>query len=767
MAKVGVANGSVCNCGRPLTGRQKTHCTMCRNQDKHRNSSRSKPEIIVSVDLEGRQDKNDIMHIVSASYGREDGTCQSLSGDTAFEYLDGKRVVRWLIDELSGYYEGDDGVSYKQALVSFHFNWDLSVMSKNFTDGLMLVHTAKARQRNLLCNTEHDHEKVECTKIPRHDQQIIQEVITEGGESGLLALDINTHVGIACTPKRRFYAEYRPMADLYEGHSRIDIHDTGTAFVGSLLDVIDHWNPELSDAQHRIIEWGKKARKGGFLNGTIAQIEEYSEAECVAHARCVRLLIDTIKSATQIVIKPSRLFGSGSVASAAFKYHGLQTRKETHEDLEPFHNLSLSEISQLGYFGGLIEAPVLGWVNGPIDESDLNSAYPSRAIKLPCMRSGHGYWHRIETVRDHRDIRADENTIGYVLATWSVNAKSTPPFVVRTTSGLVRQPQSAISVWVTMPEYLAAYAQFGDDIVAEAAVWWVPTCTCENPLKWLEDFYNSRLVIKELMKTVPFNSAEWNLYNVQQAIIKLIINSVYGKLAQQRPVLGRFTNLHYAGYITGATRALVRIESWGQESRGGTIVYTHTDSVLSYSGSPIDGGTALGAWAREKSMPSMLIVQPGLAIGMEGGKVATRGCPKGDFQKAVEKWLPTVDLSLHPSKWPPIEIPRKMMISRRQAIARGKPEIAGSFRKQPLTIKFHGGKRDLEEATQLAHCPTAWAVPPNLFEPYAATIADLKTYNSVLDDRIRAGDFDSVPGELEFDDIDDSTELDETVEFSW
>lgn len=766
MAKVGEPNGLECKCGRPLTGRQKSTCTGCRKVDPHRNSARVKPQIIVSVDCEGVQDEFEIMHLVSVSYGREDGSSNSLVA-TSGHYLSGQQAVRWLLDEVSSDYVDTTGTVWKQALVSFHFNWDMSVISKDFQSPLMLVHSARARRRNLLCNTEHDHIIANCGKIDRTDQSICQNVITEGGESGLLAYDPSSDIALACTPKRRLYAEYRPNGDRYDENQRIDIHDTGTAFVGSLLEVIEHWNPELTSEQHAIIEWGKQARKGGFLHGNSQQVSQYSEAECIAHARCVRKLIDTVRTATNIIITPNKLFGSGSIASAAFKYHGLQTRKETHEDLEPVGDISLEDISKLCYFGGLIEAPVLGWMDGPIDESDLNSAYPSQAIKLPCMRDGHGRWIRRLAINSHSDISADANTIGYVRCTWAVSTKSTPPFVVRTTSGLVRQPLSAIGIWVTMPEYLAAYERFGDDIVAESAIWWECTCECGNPLGWLERFYASRLDIKSQMKIVPRGTEEWNLLNVQQAIIKLIINSAYGKLAQQRPTMGRYTNLHYAGYITGATRAAVRNESWEQEDRGGTIVYTHTDSVLAHGGSPVDGGTTLGAWALERSMPSMLIVQPGLAIGLEGGKIATRGCRKNEFQSAVEEWLTKVDMTAHPSTWPPIEIKRKMMISRRQALSRGKPEIAGSFRSQPLTVSFHSGKRDLDEATLVSGQDRAWSVPPNLFEPHAATIDDLKVYHSKLDELIRAGDFDHVPGEITFDDIDDSQELDETKEFSW
>jgi hypothetical protein len=762
--KVGVPNGALCACGKELTGKQRTRCTLCAKRDPHRHANRSAPEMIVSVDCEGQQDDYGIMHKISVSYGREDGSSNTLAYKNKF--LSGQEITEWLIDELSGHYIDANEVEWRQALVSFHFNWDMAVITKDFTSDLILVHSSKARRRNQLCNTEHDHELAGCTKIGRYDHDSIQDVISEGGESGLIALHTPTSIGIATTPKRRFYAEHRPDHDLYQGNRRIDIHDTGSSFTGTLLDVIDHWQPELSPDQQSIIEWGKQARKAGFLHGTIKQVSDYSESECIAHARCVRLLLNTIKDAANIIVKPGALYGSGSIASSAFKYHGLCTRLETHIDNKQFEGLSIDDIARLTYFGGLIETPTLGWVSGPIDESDLQSAYPSKAIHLPCMRHGHGKWKR-KRVRYASDITCNDHTVGHVLVSWAVDTPSTPPFVVRTIDGLVRQPLVGSDVWVTMPEYLAAYRQFGANIVATNAVWWEQTCECPNPLAWLQTFYDKRLLLKQKMAECEYGSLEWHLLNVQQALLKLIINSAYGKLAQQRPTLGKYTNLHYAGYITGSTRSTVREESWLQESKGGTILYTHTDSVLSTNGHPIDGGSTLGAWSvSPKQMADLLLIQPGLVVSMSGGKTATRGCHKHDFVSSAVQWACWADLTQHPSLWPAMTIPRVMMISRRMALHRGKPELAGSFLSQPLTVHFNSGKRNLEDAYQIEGNPTGWIVPPIESEPFVATLKDLKEFQTRLSLRLKAGEFDHQPGEMTFDEIEDKP-LDETDEFTW
>lgn len=724
---------------------QKTRCQQCARNDKHRNNSRKKkvPPIVVSVDCEGAE-KHGVMYLVSASYGREDGTSKSLTAPEG-EHLTGPVVLHWLVDELAGDYTDEDGKTWTQVVTAFHFGWDTSVITRDFAGpDLMLVHKATAKKRGLLCWTAHptEEEKAECHKFHRDDTELIQEIIGEGGEGDLLAYDPGSHLAITSSVKRRFYVEHRPHGDRFEGNRRLDIHDTGTAFVGGLLRVLAVWQPELTDAQHAAIEWGKQARKQGFLGGTLAEIEAYSEAECVAHARVVRLLLTTIRDAAQISMDPKALFGSGSIAGAAFKYHGVLKRDDTHEGRETFGGVTVDDLARLTYYGGLIETPVLGRLTDLVDELDINSAYPSKAIMLPCMRAGHGHWGHH---RGRWDGRAPRDVPGHVLASWMVTTPSSPPFTVRTKKGLVRAPLTGDRVWVTLPEFWAARDQFSDDVVSHEVVWWVQECECPNPLAWLDDIYTARQKVKKEMKGETEGSDEWQALNCRQEALKLIINSCYGKLAQQKHGGGSYTNLHWAAYITGATRAQVRAETWLREAQGGIAVYQHTDSVLSIGGAPQDGGKALGAWGMEHQSADLVIVQPGLAVALGGGKSASRGCGINEFRTATEEWAATHDLTKHPLTWEPITIPRNQMISRKTAIARGKPYLAGSFADAPLTVQFGSTKRDIANATPVPGNPMAWAIPPIDYVEHVATVEDLKDWETKLDKMAKEAGFDDDP----------------------
>jgi hypothetical protein len=702
-----------------------TLCGPCKKNDPHRHRSRKLPEIICKVDCEGHDGQ-----LISMSYGREDGTSNSIWTN------DPRVAMRWMVDELSGHYTNTEGKEMRQIVGAFHFNWDTAVLSKAFdpTDMELIHKASEGKQKGgLICRAEHKRGDTCKGKLHAYNYGDIEAVITDGGEGDVIAWDRKSHLAFAATPKRRFYVEYRPNGDRFDGYKRVDIHDNGSAFVGSLLRVLEVWQPELTDEQRAIIEWGKAERHDGFLTGTNAQIMAYSEAECVADARCTRLLLDTISRYAGVPIQPDRLYGSGSVAGEAYRFHKVTKRKQT--EVHDTYDL----LARLCYFGGLIETPVVGIVEGTTNEEDINSAYPYAMQFLPCMRQGHGAWRQRKG-----GAQLPRNTLGYVRATWAVDTEfvSTPPFVVRSKDGRVFQPLSGADIWVTLPEYHAGRKRFPQGIVPEETIWWEQTCDCENQFAWMTELYDNRQAIKAQMKTLERGCPEWQALNCQQEAIKLVLNSGYGKLAQQRPTPGAYTNLHFAAFITGFTRAAVRQRTWQQERAGATVVYQHTDSVLFTGGKPKDGGNTLGAFGLEKPSHKFLVIQPGLAVALEGGKCASRGAPEPMFKEYATTWAAETDFTQHPSTWPKLELPRQMMVSRRLALHRGKPELAGCFIPMPLKIGVRHGKRDVVNAVPMPGNPTAWQLPPQLVIHNVATIDDLDEFMSSIDKRIKAGEWD-------------------------
>lgn len=733
-----------CSCGREYIRRgRRNRCEYCTAADPHRNNSRRErlPEMFVSVDSEtewspeeGRQ------RLVTLSYGREDGTCETWTGH------DSRAAYLWLVESLSGVYTDAGGKHWKQAAVGFHFGHDLAVLGNDIDPAdLMLIRKVQHRIETSLCGTDHStgvpcdydtrvSEEGEPTSgaLHRFEPADNEAVITDGMLGDVLSWHKPTGLGIAGSAGQGLYLEFRPNGDRYEGWKRLVIRDTGKSFHGGLESVIDQWNPELSPTERERIAWGKRQREVGFSGATVVEIAAYSEAECIAHARVCRKLIESIGASAHVRIRPSQLAGSGSIAAAVLRHYGVAKHSETHEDGEA------DTLARMTYFGGLIEAPVVGFLDSEVDGADINSAYPSKMISMPCMRAGHGAW------KVSRGVVPD-SLIGHALVTWDVSTSgtSTPPFTVRRKSGAVTAPLVGRRTWVSLAELQAAMPWFDSDIVVHRVLHWEPTCSCEEPLFFLSELYDRRQEVKTSMRTMEPGSVEWEEASCLERAIKLIINSIYGKLAQMRYGVGPYTNLHYASYITGATRGQVRTRTWEIERAGGTVVYQHTDSVLSVGADVVDEGTALGAWGREKPSAGFLVIQPGLAMSLYSNtKVASRGVRVRDFTLAAWEWYQTADLSSHPDTWPKLRTVQQVMITRRQAIARGKPRLAGSFEIKTTDSQVTSSKRDYSRASPVPGNPSAWSVPPVEYVWDQADIFDLREHKSALDRRRRAGEFD-------------------------
>lgn len=784
-----------CACGRTIpegtSGRIK-RCTYCRAADPHRNAGkrRSKNFMFVSIDTEGAPNKDTTMRMITCSIGREDGT--SLTCITG----DAERAIKWLIRYATGTYSNADGI-FQLVPVSFHFNYDLAILLKDFVatgplrkeayqdlieiapdewiettrtisyvgDPMFLVRKATATITTNLCGSVH-HDGEPCERemavqkamtdpdrevrlegvLHRYDPQACELVMTEGGEGDVLAFDPNSGLAMAATHNRRFYTEYRPNGDRFEGRKILDIHDTGTAMPGGLEYNIDMWQPELSESQRSIIAWGKQSRKDDLSRVDIRKVAKYSEAECVAHARICRMFVTLVKEASHIELAERKLFGSGSVAQAALKHYGVTKRSDTDLGITPLRythdGITPDTASRLTYFGGLIDAPVIGLVKGRVDVVDINSAYPSKMIHLPCMKEGHGKWHR--GARKHGYPQCA--VVGHVRASWMLehsDVVSTPPFVVRQADGGVAEPLcSTEPVWVSLAEFKAAKIQFGDRVELHEVLYWHQTCDCSNPLGWLADLYIKRLELKNAMRELDRDSDQYHQLDVQQNIIKLIINSIYGKLAQQEPDFGTYTNLHWASAITGGTRAQLREKVWEIEALGGTTVYNHTDSNAVIGVTPEDGGSALGAWGLEKPSYDFLIVQPGLATSLTSGKTASRGIREDAFIEAAREWVERLDLTQHPEVWPKLVAHHRVMLSRRQAHFQGKPHLAGSFQPKTTEVRAGSSKRTLEGAEQVEGIPTAWKLRPHMVASEQATVDDLQEYKSQLLKLKEAGELD-------------------------
>lgn len=731
-------------------GRRGKYCSLCRANDKHYHRGRrlKVADMLVGVDCESAQfdvDGEQVNRIITFSYQRADGTRNSILAEPG-GYIDPPKVWRWLVEELSGHYFDATGREWRQHLFGFHFNHDVGMMLYPLWDNLMLIHKATAKERGLLCGTTHKETDDVCLKYHRFDPEDCRRVLRDGGEEDYLAWDEKSQMGFSTSAGRRFYMEHRPFGDRMEKNRRIDIHDVGTLFPGTFEKVIDLWQPDISEEDRQIIAWGKKQRQGAFKDEDRAKVAKYSEAECGSLARLLDKFLRMLKETIGVEMKPEKLFGSGSVAAEVMGFHHVPKRMETVVETRPVSGVAVDDIGQLTYFGGKIEGPVIGLLSEPAYPRDINSAYPSKAVKQVCMREGHGEW---LDHPGHRDL-ADGAT-GYALVSWNFSTISTafPPFMVRNRHASVFSPQVGTRGWVTLPEYQAAVAYWGrQNITTHHMVWWQQSCTCSEPLGFLSEVYDRRYVEKARAKDEALSLTERLVAKAREEILKLIINSAYGKLAQRRPTWGKYTNIHWAAMITGATRAQLNVEAWTGEALGGTPVYAHTDSMTFVGLEREDEGKALGAWGKEDPKEGLLIVQSGIAVSTVSGKSATRGVRTSTFVPYVKEWAAarTSMFADHPSTWLDMRPEETRMTTLRQAHHLKKPWLAGSFRTDTRKVGFRTAKREFDQATPLGPAnPYAWRVPPRymVLPENVAQLEDLDSYQALLRQQVKEGLWDN------------------------
>lgn len=731
-------------------GRPTSYCQLCADADKHGHRTRRDKikDMLVGVDCESAPvlvNGVTVNRMVTFSYGRADGTSSSLRA-AAGGTLEPARAWEWLRDELTGHYTGADGQEYRQRLYGFHFNHDAGMLLAGLWDGLQLVHKATAKERGLLCGRTHTEDE-ECERYHRFSPDDCRRTLRDGGEEDYIAWDATSKFGFATSPGRRFYMEWRPFGDRFEENKRLDVHDVGNLFPGNFEQVIDLWRPELRPGDREIIVWGKAQRKENFLHVDRDRIAGYSEAECVSLARLLVKFLETLRVTVGVVMRPEKLYGSGSVAAEMMGFHGVPKRKALAVAEQLVAGTRIDDIAQLAYFGGKIEGPVVGVLSEPAYPRDINSAYPSQMVWQPCMREDHGHW-----TSEAGHVDQSDRTVGYALVSWDFNKIPTavPPFMVRNKVASVFSPVMGVKTWVTLPEYQAARARWGNRFVVHThqMVWWTNTCECPPPLAFLSEVYDRRYVEKAKSKDESLPEADRWFAKACEEILKLIINSGYGKLAQRKPQFGAYTNLHAAAMTTGGTRAMLNEEVWSGEALGGTPVYMHTDSVTFVGLEREDQGKALGVWGKEDPKERLFIVQPGIATPLGAGKSATRGVRKATFIPYAKDWAceRLGMFLLPPETWETMLPDETRMITLRQAHHLGKPHLAGSFVTKPQKVGFRSGKRDFDGAVPFGKAnPYAWRLPPKYLIPtdQVAALEDLESYQIMVRSEIKQGLWDN------------------------
>jgi hypothetical protein len=392
--------------------------------------------------------------------------------------------------------------------------------------------------------------------------------------------------------------------------------DAGPFFQTSLMNVInpDDWtDPVVTDEEYATLLEGKSKRDTAILD---TDMQRYNRLENTVLARLMCRLNEGFTTAG-IRLSKDQWFGPGQ---AAQKWMST-TQLATTEELSELPALP-RERGRLTYYGGWFEIFAHGHIPGTSWEYDINSAYPSIAASLPCLL--HGRW--IQGSGIPGELRG--NNIRMVYATVSGSDKHLGAMLHRTQDGTIRRPSNTRG-WYWQRELDSATRCKAIDTIDYLEWLEYAPCDCDFPMGGLADLYRQRLSVG---KNTSAGKA-----------LKLVYNSVYGKLAQS---IGnpKYGNSIYASLITSGCRSMILDAIATHPDKTNALLMVATDGVYftaPHPGLPIS--KKLGEW-ESVSHSNLTLFKPGvywtddtrqrIARGASG-KFKARGINAAEFSTAL------------------------------------------------------------------------------------------------------------------------------------
>jgi hypothetical protein len=379
---------------------------------------------------------------------------------------------------------------------------------------------------------------------------------------------------------------------------KVTLWDAWGFFQGSFVKAMQDWLPGDKDAEFVI---AMKQQRGEFERSEIDTIRHYNQIEL----RCLVDMMNLLRGSLQeIGARISRWDGAGAIASA------LLRKNAVHDCMaEPPSDVRRAALH--AYAGGHIEAYKLGRTDETIHHYDLNSAYPAECVDLPDLACGE--W---QSGGDVSMGVIDDVPEGFTIVRCSWRFHPGQPFYplyYRERNGAILYPERGHG-WYWLPEFRAAqeYAKRLGAIEFNIHEYHhFQPASDRKPFAWVPEIYAERQRIIEAARKA-------GTVDGRQIAIRLGLNALYGKLAQQvgaRQLKGvwklpRYFQLEWAGWITAGTRASLMLAAIQQPKH---IVSIATDGI--YSTAPLDlycpAKKELGAWEYQTHQ-GMTIAMPGV-----------------------------------------------------------------------------------------------------------------------------------------------------------
>lgn len=396
------------------------------------------------------------------------------------------------------------------------------------------------------------------------------------------------------------------------------LYDVYGFFQRKFVDAIAEYKLPVDDID--FIKRMKDARNT-FTHENVEETIRYCRRECEILVKLMQL-VEHYLLHPDINLKLSRWDGAGAIAGAIMKKFAV---KEHLEDLPP----QVLDAAMHAYTGGRIELIQYGHYTKVVYDYDINSAYPTFLLRLPSLKGGQ--WKRETEIK---------SSFAVCLVEWDLwdPTQRIYPFPYRQKDGTIIYPCKGKN-WVWLPEYLAAtkhLEKYNHGSIILLEVYNFYPASDEKPFWFVEDMARQRLIWKQTGEG-------------QNIMVKLGLNSLYGKTAQQigghydekkgKVIPPPYHNLAYAGFVTSSTRALLYDSAMHKPE---SIIMFATDGLFCTDRFDLQISKKLGEW-EETQVQNFTAVQSGVYYytTMDGKeKIKSRGFSPDSIsrQSILEMW---------------------------------------------------------------------------------------------------------------------------------
>lgn len=346
-----------------------------------------------------------------------------------------------------------------------------------------------------------------------------------------------------------------------------------------------------------------KSQRGEFKRMEIEEVVHYCQRECDLLVR----LMEAVRAAcVEASITPESWIGAGAIATALLNRQRVKTHHRYDLDLANA-DVAINVICG-AYFGGRVELLRQGVHHGVV-AADLVSAYPAAIRHLPSLKGA-----RLEPRK-----RFCAGCPGIWKVSWDLRRRSLParqvaPLPVRHKKSIFYPLAGngyyhSVEVSRALDLGYALHVEGGYVLnVGETA----------SPFAWVPEVFATRLQFKREARAA-------------EKMVKLGLNSVYGKLAQgvghrRRPP---FQSYFWAGQVTATTRAAV-LEA---AVRARNPIMIATDGIYAEQFESLDNVGGLGTWECGE-VDRLFAAQPGVYEVLKDGVVLHKS--RGFFAREID-----------------------------------------------------------------------------------------------------------------------------------